>query len=148
MLSDAYCRLNRARSMAGLISPEDLLNACKELNKMDLKIKYLIYTESNLHVLQINELIENNIQIENICKVIEENKCLTADKLSKLLSLNSLVVKQQLIYAEKIGKLCRDDTAYGLNSIKKLKNFKNSISHYYLQNYRDIALLECFKLPG
>jgi ESCRT-II complex subunit VPS36 len=115
LLSDAYCLLNRARGMAGLISPEDLLNACKELNRMDLKIKYLVYTQSNLHILQITEIIENPEQINKICNFIQEHKCLTAEKLSKILSLNSLVVKQQLLYAENIGKLCRDDTAYGLN---------------------------------
>lgn len=115
LLSDAYCRLNRARAMAGLISPEDLLNACKELNKLNLRLKYVIYQNTNLHVLQINELIQNSTQIELICGLINENQCLTADKLAKLLNVNSLVIKQQLIYAENIGKLCRDDTAYGLN---------------------------------
>jgi ESCRT-II complex subunit VPS36 len=75
----------------------------------------LVYTQSNLHILQITEIIENPEQINKICNFIQEHKCLTAEKLSKILSLNSLVVKQQLLYAENIGKLCRDDTAYGLN---------------------------------
>ena len=101
--------------MAGLISPEDLLNACKELNRMNLKVKYLVYIQSNLHILQITELIENQEQINRICTVIKDNGCLTAEKLSKILNINSLVVKQQLVFAENIGKLCRDDTAYGLN---------------------------------
>ena len=35
-LADVYCRLNRARGIAGLISSEDLLNACKQINKMNL----------------------------------------------------------------------------------------------------------------
>ena len=115
LLSNAYCLLNRARGMAGLISPEDLLNACKELNRMNLNVKYLVYNQSNLHILQITELIENPQQISKICNIIKQNECLTAEKLSKILNINSLVVKQQLIYAENIGKLCRDDTAYGLN---------------------------------
>ena len=31
-LTDAFCRLNRARGLE-LVSPDDLLNACAELNK-------------------------------------------------------------------------------------------------------------------
>jgi ESCRT-II complex subunit VPS36 len=38
-LADAYCRWNRARGLE-LVSPEDLLNACNKLEKINSPIWY------------------------------------------------------------------------------------------------------------
>jgi ESCRT-II complex subunit VPS36 len=114
-LSDVYCRLNRARGMAGLISPDDLLNSCKQFNiKFKLNMKYFVYKDTNLHVLQINEVLYDDAKLNRIYDCIKSNKCSSAENLSKLLNLNVLVIKQQLLYSESIGQLCRDDTNYGL----------------------------------
>jgi len=113
-LTDLYCRLNRARAMAGLISPEDLLNACAQLKKLNLKLGYYFHKESNLRVVQIDEMIEDIDKLNAIYDLMEKNKCLSVDQLSKLLKCNTLVARQQLLYGETIGKFCRDDTMNGL----------------------------------
>lgn len=114
-LNDVYCRINRARGMAGFISPDDLVNACNELNKLNVELRYVFYKDTNLKCVQITELIENKERINEIYEIIEKNQYVSVDSLSKLLKCNTLVAKQLLLYGERIGKFCRDDTIYGLN---------------------------------
>lgn len=78
-LADVYCRLNRARGIAGLVSVEDLLNACKELNRLDLELKYNVYKDVNLHVLEIvsnsgNQSIKQ--RLDEICSLVDKNQFL------------------------------------------------------------------------
>jgi ESCRT-II complex subunit VPS36 len=113
-LADVYCRLNRARGIAGLISSEDLLNACKQINKMNLKLKYNVYNDLNLHVLEIETSKANKEKLDHVCELIENNESLTPYALSKLLNINMIVAKKFLLDAEKLGRLCRDDTNVGL----------------------------------
>lgn len=58
-LTDVYCRVNRARGME-LLSPEDLLNACKQLNNMQMPVK-LHEFESGVRVLQLQSLSNENV---------------------------------------------------------------------------------------
>lgn len=53
-LTDVFCRVNRARSLE-LLSPEDLLNACKIMESLDLPVK-LYQFSSGLMVLQLSSL--------------------------------------------------------------------------------------------
>jgi ESCRT-II complex subunit VPS36 len=120
-LPEIFCRLNRARSMAGLISPEDLLNACKQLNKLDTKLKYKIYDESNLHVLEIETTdSDNNLILKQTCDLVEKNEYLTPYMLSNLIKCNLIVAKKHLTDAERTGRLCRDMTNMGLRFYKNL----------------------------
>ncbi len=113
-LADVYCRLNRARGIAGLISSEDLMNASKQINKMNLKLKYNVYTDLNLHVLEIETSKANASKLDQVCELIEKNESLTPYALSKLLNINLIVAKKFLLDGEKVGRLCRDDTNTGL----------------------------------
>lgn len=74
-LADVYCRLNRARGIAGLVSVEDLLSACKELNRLDHELKYNVYKDMNLHVLEIVGQ-QNRRRLEEICQMVEKNESL------------------------------------------------------------------------
>lgn len=49
-LTDAYCRVNRARGLE-LVSPDDLLNACRQLAPLNLPIILRIF-DSGVMVLQ------------------------------------------------------------------------------------------------
>lgn len=49
-LTDVYCRVNRARGLE-LLSPEDLLNACRQLAPLSLPIVLRIF-DSGVMVLQ------------------------------------------------------------------------------------------------
>jgi ESCRT-II complex subunit VPS36 len=114
-LADVYCRLNRARAIAGLVSAEDLLNACKELNKLNYELKYNVYKDLNLHVLEIvGSGQHNKKKLEEICAHVKQNESLTPYALSNLIQSSLIVAKKLLLDAENLGMLCRDDTYMGL----------------------------------
>ena len=119
-LADVYCRLNRARGVAGLISSEDLIYACKELNRLNYELKYNVYTDLNLHVLEIFNSEANKKKMQQIEELIEKNESLTAYGLSQLLNCGLNVAKKHLLDAERNGMLCRDDTNVGLKFYKNL----------------------------
>lgn len=58
-LADAYCRVNRARGLE-LLSPEDLLSACRLMEKYDLPLK-LYKFDSGVMVLQLQTLNDENV---------------------------------------------------------------------------------------
>lgn len=58
-LTDVYCRVNRARGLE-LLSPEDLLNACKVMEALNLPVK-LYEFESGVMVLQLQTLDSENV---------------------------------------------------------------------------------------
>jgi ESCRT-II complex subunit VPS36 len=124
-LADVYCRLNRARAIAGLVSPEDLLMACKQLNKLNLTLKYNVYSDLNLHVLEITQ--ENNRKLQEIIQLVRSNECLTAYKLSKMINCSLIVAKKYLLDGERIGALCRDDTNSGLQFYSNREFHRNRL---------------------
>jgi hypothetical protein len=113
-MADVYCRLNRARGIAGLISSEDLLYACKELNKLNKELRYCVYAELNLHVLEIQNSEANERKLKEVVELVKRSECLTAYGLSRELNCSLNVAKKYLIDGERVGKLCRDDTNMGL----------------------------------
>lgn len=58
-LADVYCRVNRARCLE-LVSPEDLLNACKIMDSLDLPLK-LYQFSSGVMVLQLRSLDDKSV---------------------------------------------------------------------------------------
>lgn len=59
VLTDVYCRVNRARGLE-LLSPEDLLNACRMMDNMDLPLKLYLF-ESGVKVLQLKSLDDESV---------------------------------------------------------------------------------------
>lgn len=58
-LTDVYCRVNRARGLE-LLSPEDLLNASRQLASLDLPIVLRVF-DSGVMVLQVRSHDDNTI---------------------------------------------------------------------------------------
>lgn len=58
-LTDVYCRVNRARGLE-LLSPEDLLNASRQLASLDLPIVLRVF-DSGVMVLQARSHDDNTI---------------------------------------------------------------------------------------
>lgn len=58
-LTDVYCRINRARGLE-LLSPEDLLNACRLMESLGLPLK-LYEFDSGVKVLQLESLRDENV---------------------------------------------------------------------------------------
>lgn len=50
-LTDAYCRINRARGLE-LLSPEDFLSACQMLERLSLPVRLRVF-DSGVKVLQL-----------------------------------------------------------------------------------------------
>jgi len=61
-LSDAFCRVNRARTE--LLSPEDFLLACRQMNDSDNSPVKMRTFESGVLVLQIQSQTNNQIDLE------------------------------------------------------------------------------------
>lgn len=58
-LTDVYCRVNRARGLE-LLSPEDLLNACRIMTSLDLPLK-LFKFDSGVMVIQLTTLNSESV---------------------------------------------------------------------------------------
>lgn len=110
-LFDVYCRVNRARGME-VISPLELLNACKMMHGLGLPLK-LHQFDSGVIVLQVTTMLseENAVQI---AELIEERGSLTPEDLAQMLGISILLAKERLFWAEQHGKTCRDDSIEGL----------------------------------
>lgn len=71
-LVEAYCRLNRARGLE-LVSPEDLMNACSMLEKLELPLSIRKF-DSNVKVLQHESFDEDTCIAVTVSLVTIFNK--------------------------------------------------------------------------
>lgn len=70
-LTDVYCRVNRARGLE-LLSPEDLLNASRQLGPLDLPLVLRVF-DSGVMVLQIRSLDDEAV-VESIAELVNFSK--------------------------------------------------------------------------
>ncbi|XP_077447855.1 vacuolar protein-sorting-associated protein 36 [Stigmatopora argus] len=110
-LTEVYCLVNRARGME-LLSPEDLLNACKMFESLKLPLRLRVF-DSGVMVVQLQSHSEEEMIASALDNVTEKGS-LTAEEFAKLLGLSVLLSKERLLLAEKMGHLCRDDSVEGL----------------------------------
>lgn len=69
-LTDVYCRVNRARGLE-LLSPEDLLNACNMLEKLNLPIRLHTF-DSGVKVLQLQSH-SDSVVVDRTLEVVSYN---------------------------------------------------------------------------
>lgn len=111
-LSDVYCCFNRARGM-NLVSPDDILNACNQMqNVPELQLK-LIKFPSGLYVIQ-KQSCDNEDLLNKTVELVSKAECLTPLQFSARLSIPVQLARQRLYEAESVGKLCRDESIEGL----------------------------------
>uniref|UniRef100_A0A667XWE4 Vacuolar protein-sorting-associated protein 36 n=1 Tax=Myripristis murdjan TaxID=586833 RepID=A0A667XWE4_9TELE len=110
-LTEVYCLVNRARGME-LLSPEDLVNACKMFESLKLPLRLRVF-DSGVMVVQLQSHSEEEM-IASALDNVSEKGSLTAEEFAKLLGLSVLLSKERLLLAEKMGHLCRDDSVEGL----------------------------------
>jgi len=110
-VTDAYCRVNRARGLE-LLSPEDFLQSCRLMKELNLPVKLREY-DSGVLVLQLQSQSDAELDKETF-KLLEERQKLTAVELSQILSISVLLARERLLSAEKAAFACRDDTVQGL----------------------------------
>ncbi|CAH2092136.1 unnamed protein product [Euphydryas editha] len=110
-LADVWCRVNRARGLE-LISPEDLLNACKLLQTIDAPMSLRKFP-SGACVLQLNSNRDEEIA-KSTSQLLEENGFLTPVKLSQIANVSVLLARERLYTTERLGLACRDESIEGL----------------------------------
>ncbi|KAK2190559.1 hypothetical protein NP493_76g05024 [Ridgeia piscesae] len=110
-LPDIYCRVNRARGME-LLSPEDLVNACKLMEGLHLPVRLRVF-DTTVMVVQLLSHSEAEV-IKQTEHLVEEEGSVTAEELSALLNLSVVLSRERLLSSEREGKLCRDETVEGL----------------------------------
>uniref|UniRef100_A0A671LYS2 Vacuolar protein-sorting-associated protein 36 n=1 Tax=Sinocyclocheilus anshuiensis TaxID=1608454 RepID=A0A671LYS2_9TELE len=110
-LTEVYCLVNRARGME-LLSPEDLVNACKLFESLKLPLRLRVF-DSGVMVVQLQSHSEEEM-IASALDNVSDKGSLTAEEFAKLLGLSVLLAKERLLLAEKMGHLCRDDSVEGL----------------------------------
>ncbi|XP_062561719.1 vacuolar protein-sorting-associated protein 36 [Armigeres subalbatus] len=107
-LADVYCRVNRARGLE-LLSPEDLLEACKLLIG-PVKLRQF---PSGAMVLQLDNHDDELVSRETV-ELVEKSTSISADELARVVGISLLLANERLLTAERLGKLCRDESIEGL----------------------------------
>lgn len=107
-LADVYCRVNRARGLE-LVSPEDLLNACKVMSG-PMKMRQF---PSGAMVLQLESHDEEAVAVAT-AEVVEDKKSISVEELARLLSISMILAQERLLIAERAGNVCRDESMEGL----------------------------------
>ncbi|KAG7206387.1 hypothetical protein KM043_003751 [Ampulex compressa] len=110
-MTDVYCRVNRARGLE-LLSPEDLLNASRQLAPLGLPIVLRIF-ESGVMVLQARSHDDNSV-VEFIAELLKDRGSMTAEELAQLEGMSVLLAREKLLVTENSGKACRDDSIEAL----------------------------------
>lgn len=118
-LTDVFVRVNRARGME-LLSPEDLVNACKVMREFDgvkrkprLKVALRKFDQSGVMVLQLKTLDEESV-IKDTETRLQESGSLSASELAHAVGTSVLLAMERLRLTEEGGKACRDDSVQGL----------------------------------
>ncbi|XP_018494900.1 vacuolar protein-sorting-associated protein 36 [Galendromus occidentalis] len=107
-LTEAYCRVNRARGLK-LLSPEDLLAA---LEGMRHPVKLYTFA-SGLRVVQLSSLDEV-AWMDKIVSLLEETGCLGAEQLATRLKTSAVLALERLLQVEADSRACRDESINGL----------------------------------
>lgn len=111
-LSDVYCCFNRACSM-NLVSPDDILQACRQMVNIPESELKLVQYKSGLLVVQ-KQSCDNQDIIDKTAELVEQSGCLTPLQLSSRQMISVQLARQRLDEAESIGRLCRDESLEGL----------------------------------
>ncbi|XP_072900075.1 vacuolar protein-sorting-associated protein 36 [Hemitrygon akajei] len=106
-LTEVYCLTNRARGME-LLSPEDLVNACKMFEALKLPMRLRVF-DSGVMVVQLQSHNEDEM-ITSALDTVSQKGSLSSEEYAKLVGISVLLAKERLLLAEKFGHLCRDDS--------------------------------------
>lgn len=71
------------------------------------------YSKSGIRTIQLKSFNEASYY-EKLAAVLTENPGLTSDRLSSLLKVNVLVMKEQIQQAEMLGYICVDESNEGV----------------------------------
>jgi len=110
-LTEVYCRFNRARGME-LVSPEDLINAAKQFERLRIPLKFHQF-ESGVLVIQ-SSLLSDAEMMKSTIELVQKEGSLSSEEFADRMKIAVALAKERLLAAERVGKLCRDDSIEGL----------------------------------
>eukprot|EP00274_Cyanoptyche_gloeocystis_P001623 CAMPEP_0196663288 /NCGR_PEP_ID=MMETSP1086-20130531/52215_1 /TAXON_ID=77921 /ORGANISM="Cyanoptyche gloeocystis , Strain SAG4.97" /LENGTH=390 /DNA_ID=CAMNT_0041999037 /DNA_START=30 /DNA_END=1202 /DNA_ORIENTATION=+ len=110
-LRDAYCIINRARG-TDLLSPDDLLKACSLFESPSLSLRLRRFDSGVLVVHSLNRTDEQVAQ--DMRRLVDSKGPLGALDVAMQCSIALALALEQLLTAERLGLLCRDETVEGL----------------------------------
>ncbi|XP_015422392.1 PREDICTED: vacuolar protein-sorting-associated protein 36 isoform X3 [Myotis davidii] len=117
--SGTQYHMQLAKQLAGilqapleLLSPEDLVNACKMLEALKLPLRLRVF-DSGVMVIELLSHKEEEM-VASALETVSEKGSLTSEEFAKLVGMSVLLAKERLLLAEKMGHLCRDDSVEGL----------------------------------
>ena len=107
-IAEVYCRINRARGLE-LVSPEDVLNACKLINGV-MKLRQY---PSGAMILQLENHNDDKVaeEIEQQCNL---KGFLGIEEFARNTNISVLLAHERFLIAERAGKVCRDESIEGL----------------------------------
>jgi ESCRT-II complex subunit VPS36 len=124
-LTDAYCFFNRARA-TDLLSPEDLLLAVDCLERLSVGISKRVFP-SGLIVLQ-EDATSDSIQVATkLQELALTSNGVNELEAAKAMNTSALLAHEQLLAAEQVGFLVRDE------SLETLRFFPNQFEVFYEQ---------------
>lgn len=107
-MADVFCRINRARGLE-LLSPDDLLNACKLLSGPMKMRKF----PSGAMVLQLESHDDEAVAIQTK-EIVDDIGSISVEELAKQIGVSILLSQERLLTAERAGYVCRDESIEGL----------------------------------
>mmetsp|Transcript_27396 Transcript_27396/g.42792 ORF Transcript_27396/g.42792 Transcript_27396/m.42792 type:complete len:216 (+) Transcript_27396:204-851(+) len=111
-LTDAYCLYNRARGIE-MVSPADLRKAAEVLNKKKMSIRLHQFRSGVLVIKPATS--ESETEEETLLALLKSSKVgLSAADIAQGMGLSMTMAREALLEAEKVGKVCRDDSLEGL----------------------------------
>lgn len=106
ILTDVYCMYNRARG-TDLISPDDLLVACKLFPKLNLPLHLKEFPESGVLALEGQTFSESELAA-SVLRLMESRAGISALELSELTGTSLILCGELLVTLERSLHICRD----------------------------------------
>ncbi|XP_076068812.1 vacuolar protein sorting 36 [Oratosquilla oratoria] len=118
LVSEVYCRINRARGLH-LLSPEDVLNACKAMQGLGLPLRLHVF-DSGVCVVQLSSLQESSVVAETEMVLLEKQEGISSTDLARLCGISVMLAQERLLQAERAAKAVRDESSEGLRFFPNL----------------------------
>jgi ESCRT-II complex subunit VPS36 len=108
LLHDVYCMYNRARGGIQLISPTDLINACSQFT--NLGIPMVLHEFASGVIVIRDAALNDDAVVAKVAAFVSEHGGTSPSQLARGEGVSLTLAREQLLTAEGMGALCRDDT--------------------------------------
>lgn len=110
-LTDTFCMYTRARG-TDLVSPDDLLNACRQFEALGLPYRLRAFPNGVLALEHVTQ--SDDARNDAVLELARLHGHVSASAYAALKGVSLMVAEEHLRQAEAHGRLCRDDSIQGL----------------------------------